>query len=316
VPGDRAIRAALAAARRLVDHRPCTPADAPVPPPPSERHLAVLVGGLGSASGHASVLDVDTAKLGYRASDVVQFSYRGGTAGERPYRPVDTLADLRQSGRRLRELLERLQYEHPGVTIDLIAHSQGGLVARSALGDELDPFDPRSPRVGTLITLATPHHGTDAATAAALLRYTSHGPAIERVAGRAGRSKGLDPRGKSIRQMAETSDYIRDLNRRRVPESVRAISIAARGDFVVPTPRSQLSGADNVVVTVPGGGNDHSALPGSVAAQREMALALAGQPPTCESASDVAADALAGHAIDNAERAATAAAVGAAEGPP
>src|SRR5439155_5580450 len=108
--------------------------------------------------------------------------------------------------------LERLQYEQPGVPIDIIAHSQGGLVARSALGDELDPFDPRTPRIGTLITLASPHRGADLATAAALLRHTKNGPLIERAAGSVGRRRGVDPRAKSIHQMAETSDYLRRLN--------------------------------------------------------------------------------------------------------
>jgi alpha-beta hydrolase superfamily lysophospholipase len=264
----------------------------------------VLVGGLGSSSERASVRDVDTAALGYRDDHVMQFSYRGGTTTERSYEPQDTQVDLRQSGRRLRELLERLQYDHPGVPVDVIAHSQGGLVVRSALGDELDPFDPRAPRIGTVITLGSPHHGTNAATAAALLRHTRYGPMIEAGAGALGRKRGLDPRGKSVRQMADTSDFLRRLNRRPLPNGVRVVSIAARRDLVVPSPRSHLRGATNVVVDAGGGANDHSRLPGSPAAQREMALALAGAPPTCETAADAAADALTGHAIDRAEKAA------------
>ena len=314
IPGEGAIRAAIELAQRAAGRVDCTPQDTAPPPPPTERHLVVLVGGLGSASGHASVLDVDTASLGYRPEDVMQFSYNGGTTADHPYSPEDTLTDLRTSGRRLRDLLERLQYEQPGVPVDLIAHSQGGLVARSALGNELDPFDPRTPRIGTLITLGTPHHGTDGATAAAMLRHTTYGPLVRTAAGRAGRSRGLDPRGKSLRQMAETSDYIRDLNRRPLPKGLRAVSIAARRDVVVPSPRSHLRGARNAIVTLPGIHNDHTALPGSVAAHREMALALAGRPPTCEDAGDTAADMLTGRLIDGAERAATGAALKAAQG--
>jgi len=316
VPGEAEISAAIALARRAIDAEPCTPASEPPPPPPPERHLAVMIGGLGSATGSASVLDVDTARLGYAPSDVMQFSYRGGTAAENPYRPADTLVDIRQSGRRLRELLERLQYEHPGVPVDVIAHSQGGLVARAALGDELDPFDPRSPRLGTLITLGTPHHGTDLATAASLLRHTRRGPLIEQVVGRIGRQRGIDPRARSIHQLSETSDFVRELNRRPLPKNVRAVSIAARGDLVVPSPRSHLAGARNVIVSVPTLRDQHARLPGSTAAQREIALALAGRPPSCETLADAAADALTGRAIDRAERAATVAAVGGAEGAP
>jgi hypothetical protein len=316
LPGEAQIRSAIDTARRIVLGRECTPADVPPPPPAGERHIAVLVGGLGSASGHAAVLDVNTAALGYRAEDVMQFSYRGGAVADNPYTPVDTLQDIRQSGRRLRELLERLQYEHPGVPVDLIAHSQGGLVARSALGDELDPFDPRTPTVGTLVTLATPHHGADLATAAAFLRHTTYGPQVRNAAGALGHKHGLDPRAKSIRQLAETSDFIKQLNRRPLPKGLRAVSIAARRDVVVPTPRSRLKGADNVVVALPGTGNDHSRLPGSPAAQREIALALAGRPPTCESVTDIAADTASGEAIDKAERAATVGAMLATERPP
>jgi hypothetical protein len=315
LPGEDMIRAALETANKLAGREPCTPAGEPPPKPPAgERHIAVLVGGLGSSSGKASVLDVDTAALGYRPEDAVQYSYRGGTADENPYTAEDTLADLRQSGRRLRELLDRLQYERPGTTIDVIAHSQGGLVARSALGDELDPFDPRTPRIGALITLASPHRGADLATVAAWMRHTKNGPVIEKGVGMAGRKHGIDPGAKSIHQMAESSDFLRKLNRRPLPKGVRATSIAARRDVIVPSPRSRLGGAQNVIVTVPGIGNDHSRLPGSDPAQREMALALAGKPPTCESASDIAADALTGHAIDKAEKAAGVGAAAASEG--
>ena len=58
-------------------HRPCT-ADGVEVAPPAERRAAVLVGGLGSTSEHASVDDVDVAALGYDADDVVRFSYAGG----------------------------------------------------------------------------------------------------------------------------------------------------------------------------------------------------------------------------------------------
>jgi hypothetical protein len=316
IPGDAQIRTAIAVARRLVDDTPCTAADAPLPPPAGERHIAVLVGGLGSASGRAAVLEVDTAALGYAPGDVVQFSYRGGTTAERPYVPEDTLADLRRSGRRLRDLLERLQYEHPGVPLDVIAHSQGGVVARQALAADIDPFDPRAPRLGALITLGAPHHGTDVATASAMLRHTTYGPPLRSLVGAHFRRRGVDPDGPAVRQLAETSDFVRQLNRRRLPKEVRALSIASRHDLVVPAPRSHLRGADNVVVDVPGVGHDHDGLPGSAVAQREMALALAGRPPTCESAADAAADALSGRAIDDAERAATAGALAAANGPP
>jgi hypothetical protein len=67
-----------------------------------------------------------------------------------------------------------------------------------------------------------------------------------------------------------------------VPAGVRFTSIAASGDYVVPAPRAALDGAVNVVVPVTGL-HPHDALPGSDAAAREIALALADQRPTCVS---------------------------------
>ena len=66
---------------------------------------------------------------------------------------------IRRSGQRLRALLERLHAEHPGVPIDVVAHSQGGLVARSALGET-----PRR-RVANLVTMAMSRHGVSLAAA-------------------------------------------------------------------------------------------------------------------------------------------------------
>ncbi|MGQ0521823.1 MAG: hypothetical protein ACT4PX_11830, partial [Actinomycetota bacterium] len=81
---------------------------------------------------------------------------------------------------------------------------------------------------------------------------------------------------------------------------VRVTSIAARADVVVPAPRSRLAGAANVVVEVPGL-NEHSTLPGSAAAHRELALALAGMGPTCQTLAAVTAGVVTGELIAAAE---------------
>src|SRR5438445_5817433 len=57
----------------------CTSTSQPAPRL-SDRHLALLVGGLSSSSDDAAVAAVDTAALGYRSDDVRRFSYRGGDA--------------------------------------------------------------------------------------------------------------------------------------------------------------------------------------------------------------------------------------------
>ena len=291
-PWSLASRLAAAAESWRASQAICTPPEVR-PPRPRGRRLAVLVGGLGSTSSHAAVDQLDTRALGYAPGDVVRFSYRGGTTAEHPYDAADTQVDIRRSGERLRALLERLHAEHPGVPIDVVAHSQGGLVARSALGQTPPPM------VANLVTLATPHHGADLATALTRTSATPEGAAAAELARRVGFG-GIDPRSASVRQLAETSSFIRDLNSRPLPAGVRVTSIAARADAVVAAPRSRLHGAANVVVNVPGL-NQHSALPGSAAARREVALALAGMGPTCEALGDALVDEVVGHGIGQGE---------------
>lgn len=306
---DELLVALRATAEWRRDQRNCTPQDEAAPTVTDHR-IVVEVAGLGSRQDRnpsdptagGAVFRVDTAAI-YADADVVRFSYRGGTTAERGYTSADTQVDIRTSGRRLRELLDRMQFEHPGVPIDIIAHSQGGLVVRSALGNELDWLDPRTPRIANVVTLGTPHHGANAATAGVLLGQTEVGAVGERIASKV-KPAGIDPRSTSVRQLAETSSFIRKLNERPIPDGVRFTSIAARGDPVVPSPRAHLDGATNVIVDVPGVGTDHDQLPGSAVATREIALAVSGRGPTCESYLDALTDAEVGQLLSKAEDAA------------
>jgi hypothetical protein len=279
----------------------CTPA-ATAAPRHAERHLAVLVGGLGSKSETdrewrdpdagsdqkrgAAIDDVDIDALGYDPEDVMRFSYNGGTIQENAYDAADSTADIRQSARRLRELLARVAAENPGVPIDILAHSQGGLVSRAALGDELDPGSPALPAINSLVTLGTPHQGADLATAAKMISQSDGGELIVSALGLAG----APVTGTSVGQLAETSEFVRRLNSRPLPAGVKVTSIGGRGDFIVPAGRTHLDGAKNVIVSLPGSINQHSDLPGSAAATREIALGQAGLDPTCQSLIDMLGD--------------------------
>lgn len=273
--------------------RECTPSGVR-PPRPAGRRRVVLVAGLGSTSSVGAGIDgVDTAALGYTPDDVQRFSYRGGTTAETAYGAADTQVDIAASGARLRTLLERLLAAEPGVPVDVIAHSQGGLVARVALG-------PRAPPgVENLITLATPHQGADLATALDLLARTPRGAVALEGLSHLGIS-GIDPSSTSVRQLSETSDFLRDLNAQPLPAGVHVTSIAGRADAVVPAPHAHLRGATNIVVTVDGL-NEHPLVPGAPAATREMALALAGLAATCEGIFDAMTDVVVGEAITAAE---------------
>ena len=269
----------LQAAHRWWDHLDeCTPADQ-TPPPPPERRIVVLVGGLGSTSENAAVDDVDTAALGYDDGDVIRFSYAGGRTNEHPYDADDTTVDIRLSAERLVGLLREIRLESPGVPVDVIAHSQGGVVARTAML-EIDPLDPRNPDIGSLITLGTPHHGADLATAGAQVAQSTTGAVALTIADEV-TGLAVGPSAVSTGQLSEVSPFVRWLNDQPPPVHVDITSIAARGDMVVPAGRSHLDGATNTIVGVDGL-SAHDQLPGSAEAEREIQLALAGLDPTCE----------------------------------
>ena len=267
----------------------CTPTNV-TPPKPRERRMAVMVAGLGSKSTKDSVDAVDTAGLGYAKPDVVRFSYLGGTTAETPYVGADTTHDIHHSARHLRELLERLQRQHPGVPIDVIAHSQGGIVARTALTDEVDGADPRLPAVRSLITLSSPHQGAPIATALTMAAHSKVGDAVEKGVHHA-RPDLIDLQATSVTQLAEQSAFMRNLNRRPLPEGMSVTSIGAHEDLTVPAGVTHLAGANNVIVAAPGYLNEHSDMPAAAQTQREIALGLAGMAPTCQSLADALADA-------------------------
>ncbi len=267
--------AGIAWARQRLE---CT-AEGVAQPRLQERHLAVLVGGLGSTSRNAAIYELDTSALGYAEADVSRFSYRGASTAVMPYEAAETTVDMRHSARLLREYLQATAAEHPGVPIDVIAHSQGGVVAREALTNEFDGLDPTLPQVSSLVTLGSPHQGADLATAGAMLDATKVGEGALRVAGLVAP---WDPRSPSVQQLSEVSSFMRDLNSRPLPEGLRATSIGGRGDLIVTAGRTPFAGADSVIVSVPGVLGDHDKLPGSAQAQREVALAVNHMAPTCQ----------------------------------
>ena len=279
---------ALAALRWQQVQATCSHPGTPPPPPhpPGTRRIAVLVGGLGSATAQSTVLTVDTAALGYDASDVHQFSYAGdGADPARPYGPADTLRDIGASGGRLAARLHELQARHPDAVVDVIAHSLGGLVARSAITTH-------GATPATVVTLGTPHQGTDLATAGAALGGSASGSLL---VGAAAEATGHDAAATAIRQMSETSDFITELPEQGwPPQTTHVVSIAARGDPIVPSHQSRLDPTDahNVVVSAHGGHrtDDHARLAGSSEALTEIRRALARQPPTCRSLPDALLD--------------------------
>jgi hypothetical protein len=284
----------------------CSTGAAPVRPAAAAPRLAITVGGLGSTSESAAVDDLRTANLGYAPDEVIRFSYLGGRtpsgqpAGAlaripaRAYTSVDTQGDVQDVALRLADLVEDVVAAEPDATVDIYAHSLGGLVTRLALL-ELEDRGADLGRIGLVTTLGTPHRGADLATAVVA---ANSGPLTNGTldAARGALDLGLDPDAVVVHQLAVGSSVVRHLWVEGVPRGVHLVSIAARGDLVVASPRTVVAGATNITVPV-SGREAHSSLVGTDEATAEMARALAGQPPGCEPWSDIVADVLAGQAI-------------------
>jgi hypothetical protein len=293
---------------RLFLHGPCSDGPPPVAPVRGRDRVAITVAGLGSSSSDASIDALRTADLGYDDDRVVRFSYAGGRVpgfaaalgdvAAHPYEPGASQGDLHGAAQRLADLVEDVAASDPDATIDVFAHSQGGVVARLALL-ELAERGAALDRLGVVTTLGTPHKGSDLATAVVGAGTTLTGSLGLRAAD-ALLGDGIDPGGAAVRQLAENSDVLRELAREGVPDGVRLVSIAARGDLAVAAPNTEVDGATNVTVAV-SGWSAHGDVVASDEATAEMARVLAGQPPACEGWRDVVADVVVGHGISIAE---------------
>ncbi len=291
-----------------VARRPCSSGPAPPRPVAGRGRVAVTVGGLGSSSTSGAIGDLRIADLGYDAGRVVRFSYAGGRTpssgralpglAASDYAAGDTHGDVVATGARLADLIDEVARADPAAVIDVFAHSLGGVVARLALIDlAARGFDVT--RLGIVVTLASPHGGADLASAAVGAAARPGGQAVldrvERLFG-----PGVDPRSTVVAQLAEDSAVVTGLAAAGTPPGVQLVSIAARGDVVVASPHTRVAGATNVTVPL-AGRSAHGGLVGSDEATAEIARALAGRPPGCESWMDVAVDLLTGHVVSAVE---------------
>lgn len=311
------LRAILAAA--TADTGPCTDAGVAAPAP-AGRRIAVLVAGFGSTSQRTGIDGVDTVALGYDPGDVVRFSYRGGripadTGAVGPlggvttttYGSADANGDLAGSGQALVGLLAELAAAAPGVPIDVVAHSQGGVVARLGIGNAV-ATDTLPDSVATLVTLGSPHGGADLATAGSGLAATDAGAAVLDLAG--GLGLPVSSRQPALHQLSELSPVATaDRSGELVASRLAFTSVAARGDPVVPVARTRAGSAATTTVSV-GGLSAHDDLPAASATTREIALAVAGLPPTCRSVADRVVDEVSGRAVAGTHDAAGAVLVG------
>jgi len=125
----------------------------------------------------------------------------GGLFGRFNARPVEELAGV------VADRVEQLAREHRRERIDLVGHSEGGLIGRYYI-QKLDG----ARRVRHFVTLGTPHRGTPWAYSGHLVRHVLP----------------------SLRQMAPGSLLLRDLADDSFPASVRLTSIYSQRDSICP----------------------------------------------------------------------------------
>ena len=303
-PTTHAIRAVDAFAKWLHDQETCTPSATEVPARQSRR-IVVLVSGLGTSSDANTAWEIDTKSLGYADADVVRYSYEGGQAprvdanqqsnlrsvasqpfsaiATRAFTSLDSQQSVGTSADRLSALLQSVAAAQPGVPIDVVAHSQGGVVARLAV--ERSGAEDRLPaEVDTLVTVSSPQQGAPLATAVVALGDTPGGAAALTQVRAAGAADDLDNHLPAISDLAETSPIIDELHQRSMPDGVRFVTIGGSGDLVVPGSVAIDPAADASVILPTEVGNEaHGTLPSSPAATREIGLAVAGMGPTCQS---------------------------------
>jgi hypothetical protein len=228
--------------------------------------------------------------LGYPEERIYRFSYRGrdGADLHEPYDSADTYGDLRVAAAGLRELLLEIARRHAGRDVDLIAHSQGGIVARVFLESLSEAWDRALPRVDHLVTLATPHTGAPLAGMAERLDEgtLTGGVMLDGISAWARRGGPIpDPRSAAVAQLAPGSSLLEWLASEDVLYGTRALALTMPHDAVVPASRARLEEETNRVVG-PEGINAHEAIVRSPAARALVHGFLRDAAPSCEGAWD------------------------------
>ena len=247
-------------------------------------HRVMLVAGIGSGTDDGGrATHVPAEKLGYEPGEITSFSY---AADGGAYAASDTYAPILTSARRMAEQLRAQQRTDPGREVDLIAHSQGGVVVLAFLKLVYDPGDPTYPPIGKVITLSSPLRGAPLATLADEVRDI---PGVGRPLLDAADAAPLpipDLDSRAVEDLAEDSPFMAKLDAARLPESVELTTIGSLFDPVVPADRATGDGAQHSVIDA-GLWDAHEDVQTDDEALMAMRSALEGRPPPCQSLREV-----------------------------
>ncbi|HVM41282.1 MAG TPA: peptidoglycan DD-metalloendopeptidase family protein [Acidimicrobiia bacterium] len=246
----------------------------PAPPAPTRHHL-VAVAGLGSrldTGSRGKSFDLPVHALGYQPGRVEWFSYADAAS----YRPAHTWAGVEPAAARLAaDLASR---RHSRTPVDLVGHSQGGVVIEAFLKLHHRGNEHRYPPIGRVVTIASPHAGS---ALAGRISELADEPGVGTVLGWVSAATGqASPHSTSVTDLAPRSSLLRRLRAVPLPAGVPVTTVGAVGDAIVTADRTRLPGAAHVVVD-PRGFSDHSSVVDDPETIDAVRRALAGAPPRC-----------------------------------
>jgi hypothetical protein len=259
-------------------------------------HRVMIIAGLDSSvTNGGPSFALPAGRLGYESKDVSYFSYArdGGD-----YTAVDTEGSLRTAARRLGAQLRELERQEPGREVDLIGHSQGGVIMTEFLAHVYHASDPSYPPLGFAVAMASPLGGDTGATVEGNLNRS----AVGRLALRAAHAAGApDPNARSVAQLDKRSRFVGELDPSRLSPMVDLTSIGATQDVIAPAVDSARHGALSFTVT-PHSLNGHSGIVTDDSALRATRAAIEGKPLPCQSLTTILTGEIVSTAIATAEQ--------------
>lgn len=232
---------------------------------PNPNHV-IGVAGLNSSTGGKPM---DLAFLGYANQDITYLSYAGRDpdAPDRPDDPFrdqnpweaqDTWRGVEVAARMLADQLRAQQAADPDRGVDLVGHSLGGVVIMYYLLYLHDPADPTLPPIDHVVTIASPLEGADLADAGRAADTTEGGrfwvAALLTAIG-----MDIDLSSQVIEDLATRGDLvgalgdgweqaIEDLYAGPLANGTDVLTLGGEMDYIVPEHRSDLPGAEHVVL--------------------------------------------------------------------
>lgn len=283
----------------------CTAQD--VAPPVDPNRITIVVPGLNSHSKPGDSADfgiqggiagVDPTLWGRDPAKTFRYSYGNNLITDdslemtEGHASSDTQISIRDSAEKLREYVDYLATKYPDTPIDIVAHSQGGLVSLVALTDlGLDA------KVSKLVTLSSPLIGSSAADVGN--RLSSHG---EIAANLAEKISGVPSGAAVLADLPMQGWLVNSLRANPYSPATQLTTIAAAGDIIVPT-HSTSAGRPDSVVGLLDPRKAHNAIQTDSTAMREVRLALAGLPPRCVSLVESLRDFTVGNWVSSLEQA-------------